>query len=253
MVWTVRSASGRVVPVGKGGASRPLVWSDRHRFVAAAIDARLHECDRAVAAMRRGLASNVPTLMLPLFTPTELMVRVSGEVTVDLEVLKGIIKNKLDGGPNDPIIGWLWATLEAFSNEERKQFLGFVWGRERLPRDTSGLQLEVRTQGSHGDEHLPSSHTCFNALDIPRYSSLQVLSDKLRYAIQHCKAIDADFSARGSIGDELLDTNTARGEWDDDVASLTPRDEGEPGATAAVAVGDMELSLDENLDGCRVS
>ena len=30
------------------------------------------------------------------------------------------------------------------------------------------LQLEVRTQANHGDEHLPSSHTCFNALDIPR-------------------------------------------------------------------------------------
>jgi len=66
-------------------------------------------------------------------------------------------------------------TLEEFSNHERKQFLGFVWGRERLPRDTSGLQLEVRTQATHGDDHLPSSHTCFNALDIPRYSSLKVL------------------------------------------------------------------------------
>ncbi|KAJ1470776.1 hypothetical protein T484DRAFT_1846548 [Baffinella frigidus] len=58
MVWSVRSASGRVVPVGKGGGARALLWKDRHRFVAAAVDERLHECDRAVEAMRRGLASN---------------------------------------------------------------------------------------------------------------------------------------------------------------------------------------------------
>lgn len=46
-------------------------------------------------------------------------------------------------GDSERIMAWLWHTLEEFSNQERKQFLGFVWGRERLPRDTSGLQLEV--------------------------------------------------------------------------------------------------------------
>ena len=60
----------------------------------------------------------------------------------------------------------------------------------------------MRTQGAHGDAHLPSSHTCFNALDIPRYSSQQVLEEKLRYAIAHCKAIDTDFAARTPLSDE---------------------------------------------------
>ncbi len=34
-------------------------------------------------------------------------------------------------------------TLDPPFLQERRQFLGFVWGRERLPRDTTGLQLEV--------------------------------------------------------------------------------------------------------------
>ena len=60
---------------------------------------------------------------------------------VDLNVLKSIVKNKLDATDGERIMGWIWLTLEEFTNEERKQFLGFVWGRERLPRDTSGLQV----------------------------------------------------------------------------------------------------------------
>lgn len=202
LVWTVRSLCGRVVEVVKGGASKPLRFHERRRYAELAVQLRLTEMDRQLEAMREGMAANVPILMLPLMTWKELMVRVCGEVTVDLEVLRGIVKNKLEGGDGDPMMSWLWATLEEFTNEERKQFLGFVWGRERLPRDTSGLQLEVRTQTSHGDSHLPSSHTCFNAVDIPCYSSQQVLRDKLRYAIVHCKAIDTDFAARGPLAED---------------------------------------------------
>jgi hypothetical protein len=245
-VWTVRSASGRLVELVPGGAARALLFNEREAFAEAAIRYRQTEFDSPLEAMRQGLGENVPLLLLPLLTYRELMVRLCGEVTVDLDVLKSIVKNKLDSTEGERIMGWLWQTLEEFSNEERKQFLGFVWGRERLPRDTSGLQLEVRTQANHGDNHLPSSHTCFNALDIPRYSSLEVLKDKLRYAIAHCKAIDTDFAARGTRGDESeneedsygaavhgLDASADSGIdlLGDDASSLDPdRDIGRPDA-----------------------
>ncbi|CAF1110554.1 unnamed protein product [Adineta steineri] len=41
-------------------------------------------------------------------------------------------------------------------------------------------------QRSHTDDiHLPVSHTCFNVLDLPSYSSKEVLKTKLIDAIQH--------------------------------------------------------------------
>jgi len=123
-------------------------------FAEAAVKRRLSEFDPALDATRHGLGMHVPLLLLPLLTYRELMVRVCGEVSVDLDVLKSIVKNKLDSTDSERIMGWIWQTLEEFSNQERKQFLGFVWGRERLPRDTSGLQLEIRTQATHGDDHL---------------------------------------------------------------------------------------------------
>ncbi len=37
--------------------------------------------------------------------------RVCGEVTVDLDVLRGIIKNKLDPGDSERMMGWIWQVV----------------------------------------------------------------------------------------------------------------------------------------------
>ena len=41
--------------------------------------------------------------------------------------------------PTDPLVMWLWSTLEAFSNDERVLFMRFVSGRSRLPTAASDL------------------------------------------------------------------------------------------------------------------
>eukprot|EP00961_Rhodomonas_salina_P261569 3535352-Rhodomonas_salina.1 len=65
-------------------------------------------------------------------------------------------------------------------------------GTERVVRENL-LRLAVVLSsgmwyGSHGDSHLPSSHTCFNAVDIPCYSSQQVLYCPTRCLrhVQYC-------------------------------------------------------------------
>ena len=35
------------------------------------------------------------------------------------------------------------------------------------------------------EQHLPVAHTCFNLLDLPSYSSREMLRRKLLQAIQH--------------------------------------------------------------------
>ena len=75
-------------------------------------------------------------------------------------------------------------------------FLRFVWGRSVLP-----LYSELARKGTkfsvekidNSNEYLPASHTCGFTLDLPRYTSKEILKEKLLYAIQHCKAIDTDF------------------------------------------------------------
>ncbi len=42
------------------------------------------------------------------------------------------------------------------------------------------------------DQSLPTSQTCFFQLRIPSYSSQDILAERLRYAITHCRSIDMD-------------------------------------------------------------
>ena len=39
---------------------------------------------------------------------------------------------------------------------------------------------------------LPVAHTCFFSIELPKYSSYEILRDKLKYAITNCQAIDTD-------------------------------------------------------------
>ena len=42
------------------------------------------------------------------------------------------------------------------------------------------------------DKELPTSHTCFFNFVLPRYSSLELLRERLLYAIRQCRSVDAD-------------------------------------------------------------
>ncbi len=55
---------------------------------------------------------------------------------------------------------------------------------------------------------LPTSQTCFFQLRLPNYTSMEVMAEKLRYAIRHCRSIDMDtymLRRNNSGNSDLLD------------------------------------------------
>merc|ERR1712060_864110 len=76
-----------------------------------------------------------------------------------------------------------WAVVEAFSEPEKLSFIVFVTASDRVPlRGWQDLRLIVQKNGV-GDERLPTAHTCFSQLLLPRYSSEDKLAANLRLAI----------------------------------------------------------------------
>ena len=95
-----------------------------------------------------------------------------------------------------PQVIWFWEVLEEFTDEERRLFLRFAWGRERLPPEEELAREEMKlfpliTDGD-SDEPLPTAETCFFNVKLPHYTSIDVLREKLRYAILHTRTIDGD-------------------------------------------------------------
>lgn len=82
--------------------------------------------------------------------------------------------------------------MEDFDSEQKTRLLQFVTGSSRLPMN--GFR---DLQGSDGPRkftiektrsplsHLPCSHTCFNRIDLPSYSSFPMLRDRLGKAIEN--------------------------------------------------------------------
>jgi hypothetical protein len=101
--------------------------------------------------------------------------------------------------PDDRHVQFFWQTLREFSQEERSMFLKFTWGRTRLPltADQFGQRFKLHrfsapSGNTSHDKYLPSAQTCFFSISLPHYSSLEVMKEKLRYAIYNCQAIDGD-------------------------------------------------------------
>lgn len=80
-------------------------------------------------------------------------------------------------------IAAFWGVVEEFSESEKVQFVVFVTASDRVPlRGWQDLQLTVQKNGV-GDERLPTAHTCFCQLLLPKYSSLERLRTCLLLAI----------------------------------------------------------------------
>ncbi len=71
----------------------------------------------------------------------------------------------------------------------------FSWGRQRLPSETELKNEPMKIfpyPCDNPDARLPHAETCFFNLKLPQYSSLEIMRERLLYAITHTKTIDAD-------------------------------------------------------------
>ena len=86
--------------------------------------------------------------------------------------------------------------LASFNTDEQRLFLQFVTGRTRLPCGgfanlKPGLTVSRDNSSDGGrdrDKRLPSVSTCLNTIGLPDYSSLEVVKERLTYAMNECKS-----------------------------------------------------------------
>jgi len=191
--FTTQLSNGQEEELKAGGKSMTVTYELREEYVKLCIQTRLHEADKQIAAIRKGLNAVVSPHMLSLFSAYDLELMVCGDPEISLELLR---KHTIYRGCSNssPLIKNLWKCLESFNTEERQMFLRFVWGRSRLPVSESdwNQQFTIHTLKA-GDDKLPVAHTCFFSLELPQYSNYDTLRKKIQFAIFNCMAIDVDF------------------------------------------------------------
>lgn len=195
--FTTITSDGREVELKENGANLVVTFDNRMEYVRLEEQYRLHEFDTAIGSIRRGLGTIIPVHLLSLFTPSEVETMVCGAREVDIEFLKRHTEYQRGIRPTDPHVRFMWQALEEMTQKERQLFIRFVSGQSRLWSDDAAFVQKFKLMPSPVDNDviLPVSHTCFFSLELPKYSSLEVMRAKLLYAAENCTMIDADTAA----------------------------------------------------------
>jgi E3 ubiquitin-protein ligase HERC2 len=218
---TLMMTGGQSVDVLPGVAT--ITAGNKDLYCDRAVELRLFEFDEVVSIVRRGIAEVVPLAALSIFTPEELEELVCGSRDIDIPLLKSVTSYDGSHTRESKVITWFWEVLEEMTPEQRVAFVRFTWGRTRLPRtraDFKSVQFQItgleRSDIRSTREALPESYTCFFQLKLPRYSSKEMLREKLLFAIEFCRAIDTDFNADSDQGDDSDDYDEDEDDDDDD-------------------------------------
>nr|CEL71045.1 TPA: Ubiquitin--protein ligase, putative [Neospora caninum Liverpool] len=188
----------KVIPLKEGGEKERLTDANKEEYIYLIAKHKMVTSVKAqLRALQQGFWSVIPVALLRMFNDRELDLLLNGQNRVDVDDWK---KNtQYSGGycEDDPIIQWFWDVVgNTFNDEERGRLLQFCTGTSRVPSE--GFRVLESNRGqlakftlqpierSPGDSPalLPRAHTCFNRLDLPKYSSREELLRYLRMAIE---------------------------------------------------------------------
>jgi hypothetical protein len=190
---------GRAVELVPGGAATPVTAATAPRFAALALAARVSELQPAAACIATGLAAVVPLPLLRLAGADALEARACGSPGIDVDVLRA--HTQYEGfAANSPVVEAFWRVVRAMTPTEQESLLRFVYARKRLPPAGAPWPHEfvvARMGRDDPDASLPAGHSCFFRLDLPAYSSADVLRARLLFAAENSIDYDLDGGARG--------------------------------------------------------
>ncbi|XP_062379015.1 probable E3 ubiquitin-protein ligase HERC3 isoform X2 [Sardina pilchardus] len=170
----------------QNGGNVLVTKANRKRYVDLFVDYVLNtSVTRQFEDFAKGFDLGCPCRTWRMFRPDELMNVLCGEVEYQWEELQ---KNA-NCNPTDKTVEDFWKVFFELSEENKKKFLSFVRGTDRLPvGGLARLRLTVRTLNiANADEHYPQASTCYTCLALPNYSTIDTLRNNLIQAINHCE------------------------------------------------------------------
>ncbi|RDX47077.1 hypothetical protein OH76DRAFT_1406241 [Lentinus brumalis] len=180
----------KIVELKEGGASIPVTNENKKEFVQLSANYRLYSSIKdQIESLVAGFYEIIPKDLVSIFNEQELELLISG--TPDIDVDEWRSATEYNGyTSSDPVIVWWWRALKSFNREERAKVLSFATGTSRVPLggfvELQGVQGTQRfsIHKAYGDtDRLPQAHTCFNQIDLPQYSSYEMLRQQLLLAI----------------------------------------------------------------------
>jgi len=188
-----------------GGSEIAVTLGNWRDYIRLMEECHLQQSAAMFKVFKDGLSAVVPVELFALFTAHELEQLVSGNSQVDVDFIRRCTEYE-DISPDSDAVRYFWEVLNEMDNDERTEFLRFVWARSRLPVSAQELSINFKLQGAQGaaretpDKYLPHAQTCFFSLALPSYSTKEIMREKILYAIKNSPNMDADVRLHNAEG-----------------------------------------------------
>ncbi|KAL1897901.1 E3 ubiquitin-protein ligase tom1 [Sporothrix stenoceras] len=180
----------KVVDLIPNGRDVAVTEENKHDYVRLVVEHKLLASVKdQMGEFLKGFHDIIPAELISIFTEQELELLISGLPDIDIDDWRGNTEYHNYSG-SAPQIQWFWRAVRSFDKEERAKLLQFVTGTSKVPlngfKELEGMN-GVNRFNIHRDygqkDRLPSSHTCFNQLDLPEYESYDAMRSQLLKAI----------------------------------------------------------------------
>ncbi|XP_054892414.1 probable E3 ubiquitin-protein ligase HERC3 isoform X2 [Poeciliopsis prolifica] len=135
---------------------------------------------------KRGFFQVCDRDLVKLFTPKELQETLVGKDFHDWEKLKQNTVYEGEYDADHPIIQMFWEVFDELKESQKNTFLWFVTGFERVPiLGLDKIKMKIKVKTTQDDQYYPATHTCFSTLELPPYSTKDVMRAKLTEALSN--------------------------------------------------------------------
>lgn len=180
----------RVIPLKENGASILVTQENKREFVQLSAQYRLYSSIKdQIESFTSGFNEIIPKDLITIFNEQELELLISGTPEIDVDEWRAAT-DYVSYTSTDPNIVWWWRALKSFNRDERAKVLSFATGTSKVPlngftelQGVQGVQKFSIHRAYGENDRLPQAHTCFNQIDLPQYSSYEMLRQQLLLAI----------------------------------------------------------------------
>ncbi|KAK8133665.1 hypothetical protein PG984_005677 [Apiospora sp. TS-2023a] len=172
------------------GRDIPVTEENKHDYVRLVVEHKLLKSVKdQMEHFLKGFHEIIPAELIAIFNEQELELLISGLPDINVDDWKNNTEYH-NYSPSSQQIQWFWRAVRSFDKEELAKLLQFVTGTSKVPlngfKELEGMN-GINRFNIHRDygnkERLPSSHTCFNQLDLPEYESYDTLRAQVIKAI----------------------------------------------------------------------
>ncbi|KAH6618976.1 hypothetical protein C7974DRAFT_40133 [Boeremia exigua] len=172
------------------GRNIPVTEDNKHEYIRLITEYRLSGAvEEQLKEFLRGFHDIVPAELVSIFSEQELELLISGLPDINVDDWKNNTEYH-NYTAASPQIQWFWRAVRTFEKEEQAKLLQFVTGTSKVPlngfKELEGMNgfSKFNIHRDYGSkDRLPSSHTCFNQLDLPEYESYEDLRKALYTAM----------------------------------------------------------------------